>query len=72
MLDNAPSVIESFAEVCNNGSFKLPMPTRSYIIDLVKERFDHLVESPDIVERSFKICSISSLDSLKVHNASLY
>ena len=72
MLDNAPSVIESFAEVCNNCSFKLPMPTRSYIIDLVKERFDHLIESPEIVERSFKICSISSLDSLKVHNASLY
>ena len=72
MLDNAPSNIESFAEVCNNCSFKLPMPTRSYIIDLVKERFDHLVESPEIVERSFKICSISSLDSLKVHNASLY
>ena len=46
------------------------MPTRRYMVDWVKERFNHLVEHSEIVKRSFKVCSISLSDPLKVHSAS--
>ena len=65
-----PKVLRKHA--INNSSFKLPVQTRRYMTDWVKEGFNHLVERSEMVKRSFEVCSISSSDSLKVHNASFY
>ena len=60
-IKHISSVLESFAEACKNCSFKLPVPTRRYTIDWVKEGFSHLVERLEMIKRFFKVCSIISL-----------
>ena len=71
-VKHVSTVVGSFAEACNDSSFKLPVPTCRYIADWVNEQFHHLAERPEMVKRSFEVCSISSSDSLKVHNVSFY
>ena len=48
------------------------MRTCRYMIDWVKEGFDHLVERPEMFKRSFEVCGISSSDPLKVRSAFFY
>ena len=68
-----PSAFESFPEANSISSFKTPSADSQHMTDWVKERFDHIFKHPDMVKRSFKVCtSISSSDPLKVRSASFY
>lgn len=56
------SVPKSFLEVNSNFSCKLLVLIPQLMINSAEERFHHLVERPEIVKRSVKVCGISSSD----------
>ena len=61
------SVPKSFLEVNSNFSCKLLVLIPQLMINSAEERFHHLVERPEIVKRSVKVCGISSSVHGKVH-----
>ena len=63
------SVAETFPDASQDPSFKIPTPTRSQMVDWVKEAFDCLTRNQEMVKHSFEVCGITVSDTEKVRNA---
>ena len=65
-------VVETFPDASQDHSFKVPTPTRQQMVDWVKEAFDYLTRSQEMVKHSFEVCGITVSDTEKVRNADFY
>ena len=52
----------------NSGKFKLPSPSRQAIINWVVEDFSYLQSHPEMIEKSFSVCGITTHNLQKVRN----
>ena len=65
-------VVETFPDASQDHSFKVPTLTRQQMVDWVKEAFDYLTRSQEMVKHSFEVCGITVSDTEKVRNADFY
>ena len=49
----------------NSEKFKLPSPSRQVIVNWVAEGFSYLQSHPEMIEKSFSVCGITSAESEK-------
>ena len=50
----------------NNEKFKLPSPSRQAIVNWVGEDFSYLLSHPEMIEKSFYVCEITTYNPQKV------
>ena len=71
-LTSISSFVETFPDVSQDPSFKIPTSTRQQMVDWVKEAFDYLTRNLEMVKHSFEVCGITVSDTEKVRNADFY
>ena len=52
----------------NSEKFKLPSPSRQAIVNWIAEGFSYLQSYPEMIEKSFAVCGITTHDPQKVRN----
>ena len=52
----------------NSEKFKLPSPSRQAIVNWVAEGFSYLQSHPEMIEKSFSVCGITTHNPQKVRN----
>ena len=52
------SIVEKFPDSNEDPDFKIPTPISQQMVDWVKEAFDHVEKSVEMVKRSFEVCGI--------------
>ena len=67
--DYVADIVTNFSEEEQNSEkFKLPLPSRQVIVNWVAEGFYYLQSHPEMIEKSFSVCGITTHNLQKVRN----
>ena len=67
--DYVADIVTNFSEEEQNSEkFKLPLPSRQAIVNSVAEGFSYLQSHPEMIEKSFSVCGITTHNPQKVRN----
>ena len=67
--DYVADIVTNFSEEEQNSKkFKLPSPSRQVIVNWVAEGFSYLQSHPEMIEKSFSVCGITTHNLQKVRN----